>query len=207
VKVESAPRPSAAHFPLSLSRTASHAAPDVRFAKQHHPHRLHGQRQVVHRTAVAARLGFQFVDTDAVLVERDGREIAEIFAQDGEARFRDLETSVLESLGARNRAVISTGGGVILREKNRALLRELGFTVWLTASEDVIFDRVSRNTKRPLLHTANPRETVTQLLTARQPWYEASSQFTVDTSTLAHAAAADAVIAEARRAFSWDTAG
>jgi len=69
---------------------------------------------------VGARLGFQFVDTDAVLVERDGREIAEIFAQDGEARFRDLETAVLESLGARNRCVISTGGGVILREKNRA---------------------------------------------------------------------------------------
>ena len=156
---------------------------------------------------VAGRLGFQFMDTDALLVERDGREIAEIFAQDGEARFRDLESSVLESLNARNRCVISTGGGVILREENRALLRGLGFTVWLTASEDVIFDRVSRNTKRPLLHTANPRATVTQLLAARRPLYEAAAQFTVDTTTLAHAAAADAVIAEARRAFSWDTAG
>jgi len=156
---------------------------------------------------VASRLGFQFVDTDTLLVERDGREIAEIFAQEGEARFRDLETSVLESLGVRARCVISTGGGVILREKNRALLHDLGFTVWLTASEEVIFERVSRTNKRPLLHTANPRETVTQLLAARRPLYEATAQFTVDTTTLAHAAAADAVIAEARRAFSWDTAG
>ena len=156
---------------------------------------------------VASRLGFQFVDTDAVLVERDGRAIAEIFAREGEARFRDLETSVLKSLGVRERCVISTGGGVILREENRTLLRQLGLVVWLTASEDVIFDRVSRTNKRPLLHTANPRETVTQLLAARRPLYEAAAQFTVDTTTLTHAAAAAAVIAEARRAFSWDTAG
>ena len=156
---------------------------------------------------VAAHFGFQFVDTDAVLVEREGRAIAEIFAGEGEARFRDLETSVLKSLGVRDRCVISTGGGGVLREENRALLRDLGLVVWLTASEDVIFERVSRTNKRPLLHTANPRETVTQLLAARRPLYEAAAQFTVDTTTLTHAAAADAVIAEARRAFSWDTAG
>ncbi len=155
---------------------------------------------------VAAHFGFQFVDTDALLVAREGRAIAEIFAGEGEARFRDLETSVLKSLGVRERCVISTGGGVILRDENRALLRGLGLTVWLTASEDVIFERVSRTNKRPLLHTANPRETVTQLLAARRPLYEAAAQFTVDTTTLTHAAAADAVIAEARRAFSWDTA-
>ena len=156
---------------------------------------------------VAGRLGFQFVDTDTLLVARDGREIAEIFARDGEARFREMEKSVLESLGTRDRCVVSTGGGVILREENRALLRGLGFTVWLTASEDVIYQRVSRNTKRPLLHTANPRETVTQLLAARRPLYEAAAQLTIDTSTLSHAQAAEAVMVAARRAFSWDTAG
>ena len=88
---------------------------------------------------VATRLGFQFLDTDALLVEREGREITEIFEQDGEARFRDLETSVLSSLGMRDRCVISTGGGVILREENRALLGQLGLVVWLTASDDVIY--------------------------------------------------------------------
>jgi shikimate kinase len=156
---------------------------------------------------VASRLGFQFVDTDALLVDRDGREIAEIFAQDGEARFREMETSVLESLAARNRCVISTGGGIVVREENRALLQTLGFTVWLTASEDVIFERVSRNNKRPLLHTPNPRETVSQLLAVRRPWYAEAAQFTLDTSMMAHGEAADAVVAEARRAFLWDTAG
>ena len=156
---------------------------------------------------VAGRLGFQFVDTDTLLTAHDGRAIAEIFARDGEARFRDLETAVLKSLGPRDRCIISTGGGVILREKNRALLRGLGFTVWLTASEDVIYARVSRNTKRPLLHTSNPRETVTQLLAARRPLYEAAAQLTLDTTTLTHAQAAEAVMVAARRAFSWDTAG
>ncbi len=156
---------------------------------------------------VAARLGFQFVDTDALLVEREGREITEIFASEGEERFRDLESALLASLDTRTRCVISTGGGVILREKNRALLRALGLVVWLTASEDTIFARVSRTSKRPLLQTANPRATVTELLTARRPLYEAAAQFTLDTTTFSHEQAAAAIIAEARRAFSWDTAG
>jgi shikimate kinase len=156
---------------------------------------------------VASRLGFQFVDTDALLVARDGREITEIFAQEGEARFREMEASVLESLAPRTRCVISTGGGVVVREENRALLRALGFTVWLTAAEDVIFERVSRNNKRPLLHTPHPRETVSQLLAIRRPWYEETARFTLDTSTMMHGDAADAIVAEARRAFLWDCEG
>jgi len=154
---------------------------------------------------VAGRLGFQFVDTDALIVERAGREIAEIFASEGEERFRDLETAAIESLAHRERCVIATGGGVVLRERNRGLLRELGFVVLLMASEDVIFERVSRNTKRPLLQTANPRETVTAMLAARQPAYEAAAQWKLDSTALSHATAAEAVIAEARRAFAWQS--
>jgi shikimate kinase len=93
----------------------------------------------------------------------------------------------------------------VLRPENRALLQELGFVVWLTASEDVIFERVSRNKKRPLLHTPNPRETVHELLEQRRSLYEGAAHFTVDSTHLGHEAAADAVIAEARRAFSWQT--
>jgi shikimate kinase len=155
---------------------------------------------------IAGRLGFQFVDTDALVVERAGREIADIFKYDGEEYFRDLETAALESLAYRERCVIATGGGVVLRERNRELLRELGLVVLLTASEDVIFERVSRNSKRPLLQTANPRETVSAMLAARQSAYAAAAQWTLDNSTLSHAAAADAVIAEARRAFAWQSA-
>jgi shikimate kinase len=154
---------------------------------------------------IAQRLGFQFVDTDAIVVERVGMQVADIFAKHGEPWFREQESAALRSLGILKRAVISTGGGVVLRPENRELLRDLGFVVWLTASEDVIYDRVSRNKKRPLLHTADPRATVHELLEKRRPLYEAAAQLTVDSSSLAHEAAADAVIAEARRAFSWQT--
>jgi shikimate kinase len=152
---------------------------------------------------LAQRLGFQFVDTDAVIVERVGMQISEMFARHGEDWFRDQESAALRSLGILNRAVISTGGGVVLRPENRALLRDLGFVVWLTASEDVIFERVSRNNKRPLLQTVDPRSTVHELLEKRQALYSEAAQFTLDSSTLKHETAADAVIAKAREAFSW----
>ena len=83
------------------------------------------------------------------------------------------------------------------------MLQELGFVVWLTASEEVIYERVSRNKKRPLLQTEDPRATVHELLEKRQALYAEAAQFTLDSSTLRHEDAADAVIAEARRAFSW----
>ena len=154
---------------------------------------------------IAGRLGFQYVDTDALLVQRTGREIPEIFRREGEEHFRDLETAVLESLTPLQRCVIATGGGVVLRERNRELLRELGFVVLLTASEDVIFERVSRNARRPLLQTPNPRATVAALLAARQPAYAAAAQWTIDNSALTHAETAQAVVAEARRAFAWQS--
>ena len=152
---------------------------------------------------VALRLGFQFVDTDAIIVERAGLQVPEIFARHGEDWFRDQESAALRSLSILNRAVISTGGGIVLRPENRALLQELGFVVWLTASEEVIFERVSRNKKRPLLQTDDPRATVRELLQKRQSLYEEAAGFTLDSSKLEHEAAATSVIAEARRAFSW----
>ena len=152
---------------------------------------------------VAQGLRFQFIDTDALVVERSGLEIAAIFAHHGEEHFRDLERSALESCSVLTRAVLATGGGVVVREENRALLHELGFVVQLTASEDVIFERVSRNTKRPLLHTPDPRATVHTMLAARQPLYDAAAQFTIDTTKMPHADAAEAIVAAARTAFGW----
>lgn len=155
---------------------------------------------------IAQRLGFQFVDSDAVIVERAGMQVAEIFSKHGEAWFRDSESSTLESLHVLQRSVISTGGGAVLREHNRPLLRQLGFVVWLTASEDVIFERISRNKKRPLLQTPNPRQTVHDLLEQRRDIYAEVAQFTVETTHLSHEKAAETVISEARRVFSWQPA-
>jgi shikimate kinase len=194
-----------AHFPLSLWR-ASSQLPDVSTARTNIVLiGFMGSGKSSVGRLIAQRLGFHFTDTDRLIVERTGLSIADIFATQGETAFRDLETSTLRTFSSLNRAVISTGGGLVLREENRALLRELGFVVWLTASEQVLFDRVSRNQKRPLLQTADPRATIHELLEARRAFYEEAAQFTLDSSTLTHAAAADTVIAEARRAFSWQT--
>jgi shikimate kinase len=153
---------------------------------------------------LAARaLGFQFLDTDQLVVDRSQRQISEIFAAEGESFFRDLETDVIGSLSHLSRCVISTGGGAVLRERNRHLLRELGFVVCLTAREDVLFERVSRNDKRPLLQTADPRQTMRELLQARAELYRDTAHWTLDTSDMAHADVVEAVTAAAREAFAW----
>lgn len=152
---------------------------------------------------LSRRLGFQFIDTDALIVERAGMPIPDFFALRGEDAFRDLETAVLESIGHLRRCVISTGGGAVLREENRVLLRDCGFVVRLTASEEIIFQRVSRTNKRPLLHTENPRETMRDLLAAREEHYRAAADFTLDTTILSHSEAVESIVAEARRAFLW----
>ena len=87
----------------------------------------------------AKALGFQFTDTDQMVVERTGRQISDIFQTDGEAAFRTLETEAIESLARSERHVVSTGGGAVLSEYNRQMLRDLGFVVCLTASEDILF--------------------------------------------------------------------
>jgi shikimate kinase len=152
----------------------------------------------------AKTLGFQFIDTDQVIVERAGRQISEIFETDGEAAFRTLETEALESLAHLSRCVISTGGGAVLLEHNRQLLRELGYVVCLTASEDVLFERVSRNTKRPLLQTENPRATLSRLIEERSAIYREAAHHTLDTSLLAQSAAVEALVHAARQAFAWN---
>jgi shikimate kinase len=136
---------------------------------------------------VARTLEGRFVDTDRLVVDREKREINDIFAQQGERFFRQLESSALRSLLGRSGLAIATGGGIVTVPRNGPMLKKLGLVVWLTAHEDVLWERVSRNKKRPLLLTDNPRETVRSLLEARNPMYEAAAEMTVDTTDLTHA--------------------
>src|SRR5215210_133056 len=126
---------------------------------------------------LARQLRFQFTDTDRLIVEQTGKDIPTIFKENGEAFFRDQERLALESLRGRGQLVIATGGGIVTRAQNVALLREMAFLVWLTADEDVIFERVSRNARRPLLQTPNPRETIATLLAQRYSLYENAAHF------------------------------
>lgn len=104
---------------------------------------------------LAARLGWSFVDGDERIEAEAGTTIAEIFATEGEAGFRDREAEVLAQLCQRQRYVIATGGGVVLRPANRELLKRSGFVVWLTASPEAAFARLQTDpttaTRRPNL--------------------------------------------------------
>lgn len=135
---------------------------------------------------LAGLLGFEFVDTDALIVAKAGMPIPQIFQEQGEAGFRALETGVLDELAAQGceRTVISTGGGIVTQPINTEKLRALGVIVWLTTSDDILWQRVRRNRERPMLHTKNPRQTFNDLLALRRPMYAGLADLTIDSRGL-----------------------
>jgi shikimate kinase len=147
---------------------------------------------------IARRWGFRFIDTDAAIRQKYGKSIPDIFASFGEPFFRDEENQTLHDLQKTDQAVIATGGGIVLQPRNHPLLRALGVVVWLTASEEVIWERVSRNQNRPLLRTQNPRSTISHLMATRYPLYDSLANITVETSGLTHQEVADRAVAAIR---------
>ena len=143
----------------------------------------------------------RWTDTDRQIAQHAGQTIAEIFARAGEDHFRRLESEVLASLSGERRLIVATGGGIVTRPENLPLLHALGCVVFLTADEEVLFERVSRNRQRPLLQTADPRATLGELLRRRGALYDACAHVTVDTSRGSHAEIAQTVLAAARRYF------
>lgn len=149
---------------------------------------------------VAGRLGYDFADSDTLVSVRAGMSIPEIFERHGEPWFRAAETRELERLTGRSGLVLATGGGVPTIPENIPILHRIGLIIWLTASNDVLWERVSRNKNRPLLHTEDPRATLEQLITARTPIYESIADQRIDSTHLRHWEAADAVIQALRNA-------
>lgn len=131
-------------------------------------------------------LGYPLIDTDARIVAQQKRSIAEIFEQEGEDSFREMETETLRSLktGRCHKRIIATGGGIVLREENRQLLRDLGFVVWLVAQPETILERTSRNKERPLLQTQDPAETIRLMLEQRDTCYRESAHLILETTNL-----------------------
>lgn len=130
-------------------------------------------------TALARLLGVPFLDSDAELERAADRSIAEIFERDGEAFFRAREHEVIARLLSGPPAILSTGGGAWMQEMNRSEIRRRGVSVWLRADLDLLWQRVRHKSTRPLLRTANPRETLATLLATREPVY-ALADLTVD---------------------------
>jgi shikimate kinase len=130
---------------------------------------------------LARRMGRCFVETDDLIVARDGRAIPEIFRQAGEEAFRRLEGEALDALALKSGDVIATGGGLPCREGRMEALRALGTVVWLRGDLPALLDRASRVGGRPMLERS-PAE-LEALYRAREPYY-ARAHVTVDTAGL-----------------------
>ena len=120
---------------------------------------------------LAERLGYGFVDADAVIEQAAGCGIPEIFDRDGEAGFRSLESQVLSAISQRHSLVVATGGGVVTQPENWGLLHS-GIVIWLDVVPDQLLQRLNADsTERPLLQTADPEAALNALLNERRPLY------------------------------------
>ncbi|WP_240230824.1 shikimate kinase [Devosia lacusdianchii] len=120
---------------------------------------------------LAARLNRQFLDSDEEIEKAAQMTIPEIFEQRGEPEFRAGETRVIARVLKDHGVVLATGGGAFVNPDTRALMKAEALTVWLKAEADILFERVSRRSNRPLLKTANPRATLEKLIEDRYPIY------------------------------------
>ena len=131
---------------------------------------------------LAARLGRDFVSTDAEIVKRAQRTIPEIVAQEGWEYFRDLESSICRELAGRDQLVIDTGGGAILRAQNVEALKKNSTVVWLTASVETIAKRIGGDSQRPSLTGTNSFvDEIQDVLRERTPKYQATADHSIAT--------------------------
>jgi shikimate kinase len=121
-------------------------------------------------TALAGALGYQFFDTDTVLEAAVGQTIPEIFAQQGEAAFRQWETEVLAELSAYKQLVIATGGGIVTRQENWSYLHH-GIVIWLDVPTEVLKQRLKGDMGRPLLQASDWERTLEWLQQEREHLY------------------------------------
>jgi shikimate kinase len=147
---------------------------------------------------LARRLGREFVDCDRALVERTGVPVATIFEIEGEEGFRRRESGVLRELAARGGCVIATGGGAVLAEANRTLMRSTGTVVYLKARIESLWERTRHDSTRPLLATPDPRARLAELLAEREPLYRDAAHVVVETGQQSPATAVARVLAALR---------
>ena len=130
---------------------------------------------------LARRLQLPFFDSDHVIEQRLGCSIREYFEREGEDRFRDLEASVIDELTQSPAAVLSTGGGVVLRPENRRHLHSRTQVIYLNSSPDDLFRRLRHDRSRPLLQVADPLQRLRDLHAQRDPLYRETAKFQIDT--------------------------
>jgi shikimate kinase len=134
--------------------------------------------------ALAERLGWSWVDADAELERRAGKTISQIFEEQGEGAFRDLESAVLADLAAGDRQIVALGGGAVLREENQTALAGRGKIIWLKAPPEVLLARMMADqttaARRPNLTREGGLAEIRTLLAQRTPLYSACADLAVD---------------------------
>ncbi len=147
---------------------------------------------------VAEQLGWTWCDADALVEARHKRSIRQIFAEEGEADFRDKETAILADLCKLDRHVIATGGGVVLRPENRKHLAAAGRVIWLTADAPTLWERLQEDSttpeRRPALSVGGLAE-IEELLRVREPLYRSCAHQVVDTRQRSAAEVAALILA------------
>ena len=142
---------------------------------------------------LATRLGVPFKDADSEIEMAAGCSVSEIFERYGEPAFRDGERKVIARLLEEPPLILATGGGAFIDPQTRTRLKEHTVTVWIKAPVEVLINRVSRRGNRPLLQTANPRETLERLLTQRTPIYS-EADLSIESDEGPHSAAVDLIL-------------
>jgi shikimate kinase len=146
---------------------------------------------------LADRLGWPLVDTDKLVVERAGKSISAIFAEDGEAVFRDLEAEVIAEVARRENTIVSVGGGAVLRDANVRRLRACGTVFWLAADAETLWSHIesdpATSERRPALTDRPGLEEVRRLLQEREVHYAGCAHHRIDVAQRTAGEVADAI--------------
>ena len=124
---------------------------------------------------LATIMNCNFIDLDET-IEKNYGKISDIFKQKGEEYFRQIETLELKKLNIQENFVLSTGGGIVLKDENIKILQTLGYVFYLEASTDTIYERIKNQKHRPLLNTPDPKRSIEEILSKRKKLYENSGE-------------------------------
>lgn len=142
---------------------------------------------------LSEKLGYDFIDTDRLIVEKVGKKIPRIFEEEGEEQFRTYESEVIEGLKGSKNLVISVGGGAYVNYANRSILHRLGQVIYLKASANELYARIKNDRSRPLLQSENPRAKLDSILKERETVYE-QADIVCDTELLSVPEVVDEII-------------
>jgi shikimate kinase len=136
--------------------------------------------------ALKERLGkdYEFVETDQIIIKMVGKSIPKIFADDGEPKFREYEVEACKKVAQLKKKILSCGGGIVLNKANVERLRQNYHIILLTATPEEIFNRAMKEGKenRPIINKKNPFKEIKKVLQMREPFYNSSADFIVDTT-------------------------